>query len=79
VSVSLADLGLAKLLTGEPEMALSFLERSLAEQPNNVRAWQRKTVALHRSGGPSPLSTRTGRSTYRCFVCQYWWLATADF
>ena len=46
LSVTLADLGLAKLLTGEPEIALSFLERSLVEQPNNVRAWQRKTAAL---------------------------------
>jgi adenylate cyclase len=48
--VTLADLGLAKLLTGEPEIALSFLERSLAEQPNNVRAWQRKTVVLAHLG-----------------------------
>jgi hypothetical protein len=38
--VTLADLGLAKLLTGEPEIAPSFLERSLVEQPSNVRAWQ---------------------------------------
>lgn len=50
LSVTLADLGLAKLLTGETERALSFLERSLAEQPNNVRAWQRKTVALAHLG-----------------------------
>jgi adenylate cyclase len=48
--VTLADLGLAKLLTGEAEIALSFIERSLAEQPTNVRAWQRKTVALAHLG-----------------------------
>jgi len=46
LSATLSDLGLAKLLTGEPEAALNFLDRSLAEQPNNVRAWQRKIVAL---------------------------------
>jgi adenylate cyclase len=48
--VTLADLGLVKLLTGDPEAALSFLERSLAEQANNVRAWQRKTVTLAHLG-----------------------------
>jgi tetratricopeptide (TPR) repeat protein len=47
---TLADLGLAKLLTGEPETALSFLERSLVEQPSNVRVWQRKTVTLAHLG-----------------------------
>jgi adenylate cyclase len=48
--VTLADLGLAKLLIGEPMVALGFIERSLAEQPNNVRAWQRKTVVLAHLG-----------------------------
>jgi adenylate cyclase len=43
---TLADLGLAKLLIGEPTAALGFLERSLLEQPANVRAWQRKVVTL---------------------------------
>ncbi|HYM30505.1 MAG TPA: hypothetical protein VEU47_04355, partial [Candidatus Cybelea sp.] len=44
--VSLADLGLAKILLGEPEAGLGFLERSLGVQAGNVRAWQRKVVAL---------------------------------
>lgn len=48
--VTLADLGLVKLLTGEHETALAFLERSLAEQASNVRAWQRKTVTLAHLG-----------------------------
>jgi adenylate cyclase len=48
--VTLADLGLAKLLTGEHAAALGFLDRSLAEQATNVRAWQRKAVALAHLG-----------------------------
>lgn len=48
--VTLADLGLAKLLVGEFEAALNFIERALAEQAYNVRAWQRKTVALAQLG-----------------------------
>jgi TolB-like protein len=50
VHVTLADLGLAKLLTGDYPAALGFIERSLAEQAGNVRAWQRKTVTLAHLG-----------------------------
>jgi tetratricopeptide (TPR) repeat protein len=50
LTVTLADLGLAKLLVGEFEAALDFIERALAEQAHNVRAWQRKTVALAQLG-----------------------------
>src|SRR4029077_1489789 len=50
LNVTLADLGLAKLLVEEFDASLGFLDRSLAEQAGNVRAWQRKTVALAHLG-----------------------------
>jgi adenylate cyclase len=50
LTVTLADLGLAKLLVEEFDASIGFLDRSLAEQAGNVRAWQRKTVALAHLG-----------------------------
>jgi adenylate cyclase len=50
LTATLADLGLAKLLIGEFEAALDYIDRALAEQGDNVRAWQRKTVALAQLG-----------------------------
>jgi adenylate cyclase len=54
---TLADLGLAKLLIGEPDIALGYLDRSLAEQPTNVRAWQRKAATLAHLGRTDEATT----------------------
>jgi tetratricopeptide (TPR) repeat protein len=50
LTVTLADLGLARLLVGDLTDSLDLFERALAEQAGNVRAWQRKTVALAHLG-----------------------------
>jgi adenylate cyclase len=48
--VTLADMGLAHLLTGEFEEAVRLCERSIAERSENVRAWQRLAAALGHLG-----------------------------
>jgi adenylate cyclase len=48
--VTLADIGLARLLTGDFEEAVRFCERSIAERQEHVRAWQRLAAALGHLG-----------------------------
>lgn len=48
--VTLADIGLAHLLTGEFEEAVRLCERSIAERRENGRAWQRLAAALGHLG-----------------------------
>src|ERR1700687_5300448 len=50
LTVTLADMGLAHLLTGELEEAVRLCERSIAERRENVRAWQRLAAALGHLG-----------------------------
>ena len=46
----LSDLGLAYFLLDDPEAALSWFDRAIADQPDYVRAWQRKAACLGRMG-----------------------------
>ena len=50
LTVTLADMGLAHLLTGELEEAVRLCERSISERRENVRAWQRLAAALGHLG-----------------------------
>ena len=49
-SAILADLALSHFLLGENEVAASWSERAVAEQANNVRAWQRLAVVRGHQG-----------------------------
>jgi TolB-like protein/DNA-binding SARP family transcriptional activator/Tfp pilus assembly protein PilF len=44
----LSDLGLAYFLLEDSEAALGWFDRAIAEQPDYVRAWQRKVACLGR-------------------------------
>jgi adenylate cyclase len=44
----LSDLGLAYFLLEDAEAALGWFDRAIAEQPDYVRAWQRKVACLGR-------------------------------
>jgi TolB-like protein/DNA-binding SARP family transcriptional activator/tetratricopeptide (TPR) repeat protein len=44
----LSDLGLAYFLLEDSEAALGWFDRAIAEQPDYVRAWQRKVACLAR-------------------------------
>jgi TolB-like protein/DNA-binding SARP family transcriptional activator/Flp pilus assembly protein TadD len=61
LTVTLADLGLAHLLVGDLAASLDLFERALAEQAGNVRAWQRKTVALAHMGRIEEAQTALAR------------------
>jgi adenylate cyclase len=61
LTVTLADLGLARLLVGDLTDSLDLFERALAEQAGNVRAWQRKTVALAHLGRIEEAQTALAR------------------
>jgi adenylate cyclase len=53
-STILADLALSHFLLGEYELGASFSERAVAEQANNVRAWQRLAAVRGQLGQAGP-------------------------
>jgi len=63
---TLADIGLAHLLTGDFDAAIRMCERSLAEHRDNVRAWQRLASAKGHLGRRDEAATAL-REVYRLF------------
>jgi adenylate cyclase len=63
---TLADIGLARLVTGDFDEAVRMCERSLAEHRDNVRAWQRLASAKGHLGRRDEAAAALGE-VYRLF------------